>query len=315
MSHLTLTFLGQFQLTLQDQPAIRFETDKVRALLAYLVVEGNQAHSRSTLAALLWPGYNEENARTNLRHALHQLRQTIGDATATPPWLLITRQTLQFNPAAPHTLDVQEFSTLLNRVAAHAHPRLDQCASCLQALRQAADLYRGDFLAGFAVNDSAPFEEWRRIKQEQLHLRAVELFQQLARYSETVGDNQLTRQYAARQLELEPWREEAHRQIMRTLARSGQRNAALAQYQLCCRILAAELILGPRTPLRRSMSRSAPVSFLAKKPRSRKIGRRLPGKRLNRQNSSRQFLANPPATRCAMIGVTCPRSTSAKDAR
>jgi len=245
VSHLTLTFLGQFQLTLQDQPAIRFETDKVRALLAYLVVEGNQAHSRSTLAALLWPGYNEENARTNLRHALHQLRQTIGDATATPPWLLITRQTLQFNPAAPHTLDVQEFSTLLNRVAAHAHPRLDQCASCLQALRQAADLYRGDFLAGFAVNDSAPFEEWRRIKQEQLHLRAVELFQQLARYSETVGDNQLTRQYAARQLELEPWREEAHRQIMRTLARSGQRNAALAQYQLCCRILAAELDTEP----------------------------------------------------------------------
>ncbi len=230
---------------LQDQPAIRFETDKVRALLAYLIVEGNQAHSRSTLAALLWPDYNEENARTNLRHALHQLRQAIGDAKATPSWLLITRQTLQFNPDAPYTLDVQAFSTLLDRVTNHAHAHLAQCQSCLQTLHQAAAIYKGDFLAGFAVNDSAPFEEWRRIKQEQLHLRAVELFHQLARHSEAIGNDPLARQYATRQLELEPWREEAHRQIMRVLARSGQRSAALAQYQLCCRILTAELDAQP----------------------------------------------------------------------
>ena len=44
---------------------------------------------------------------------------------------------------------------------------------------------------------------------------------------------------------LEPWREEAHQQMMRLLARSGQRSAALAQYEICCRILAHELGVEP----------------------------------------------------------------------
>jgi predicted ATPase len=53
------------------------------------------------------------------------------------------------------------------------------------------------------------------------------------------------RQYATRQLELDPWREEAHRQLMRALALSGQRSAALAQYEACRRVLAKELGVEP----------------------------------------------------------------------
>ncbi|GEM_PF-4922558 len=48
-----------------------------------------------------------------------------------------------------------------------------------------------------------------------------------------------------RQIEIEPYREEAHQQLMRILARSGQRSAALAQYEKCRRILAQELGLEP----------------------------------------------------------------------
>jgi len=48
-----------------------------------------------------------------------------------------------------------------------------------------------------------------------------------------------------RQLELDPWREEAHRQLMRALALSGQRSAALAQYGTCRRVLAHELDAAP----------------------------------------------------------------------
>jgi DNA-binding SARP family transcriptional activator len=37
---------------------------------------------------------------------------------------------------------------------------------------------------------------------------------------------------AGQSLAIDPWREEAHRQLMLALARSGQRSAALAQYIL-----------------------------------------------------------------------------------
>lgn len=245
MPHLMLTFLGQFHSTLDGRPLTAFESNKVRALLAYLAVEAHQPHSRSALANLLWPGYSDESARTTLRRALYQVRQLLGDANATLPWLLVSRQTIQFNPVVPYTLDVNQFVTLLVQCASHSHHQIEHCDPCLERLRQAVELYQGDFLAGFAVNDSDHFEEWRRIKQEELHLQALIALQQLTTAFEARGDDEQTHAYALRLLALEPWHEEAHRQIMRSLARSGQRNAALAQYNACRKVLLAEFGIEP----------------------------------------------------------------------
>jgi len=46
MAHLSLSFLGPFQATLDGQPLNGFDSDKVRALLAYLAVESDRAHRR-----------------------------------------------------------------------------------------------------------------------------------------------------------------------------------------------------------------------------------------------------------------------------
>jgi hypothetical protein len=53
------------------------------------------------------------------------------------------------------------------------------------------------------------------------------------------------RVYAERQLALDPWREEAHRQLMQALYLCGQRSAALAQYERCHATLARELDVEP----------------------------------------------------------------------
>ena len=106
MARLHVALLGPLRVTLDGQPVDSFGYDKVRALLAYLVVEVHRAHDRSALAALLWPGEIEVVARKNLRTALATLRQAIGDTTATPPFLLITRDSIQFNPASDYELDI-----------------------------------------------------------------------------------------------------------------------------------------------------------------------------------------------------------------
>ena len=51
--------------------------------------------------------------------------------------------------------------------------------------------------------------------------------------------------YLQQVLDLEPWREEAHRQAMLLLARTGQFSAALLQYERCHQILATELAVEP----------------------------------------------------------------------
>lgn len=250
MPHLTLGVLGPLQIALANAPIAKLESDKARALLIHLAVEAAHAHRREALIGLVWPDYPEETARHNLRQALFNLRRAIGDDTATPPFLFITRDEIQFNPASDYSLDLAEFDAHLAACASHPHQQLETCALCASRMQHAVDLYRGKFLQQFFLEDSAEFEEWALARREATHQRALDALTHLANYYEQHGDLAATRRCALRQLELDPWREQAHRQMMRVLAMEGQRNAALAQYEMCRRMLAKELGVEPSVETR-----------------------------------------------------------------
>jgi DNA-binding SARP family transcriptional activator len=234
MAHLSLSLLGPFQATLDGEPVNAFESDKVRALLAYLAVEADRPHSRDKLAGLLWPERPDRDARNNLRYALSNLRKAIGDQQAIPSFLHISHQTIQFNSESESWVDVTAFSNLLKSPA-----------QTVRDLEEAVDLYRGEFLEGFSVGDSVPFEEWVLFKREQICRQELSALHRLAATYERRGEYGHALPYAWRQVELEPWQEKAHRQLMRLLALNGQRGAALAQYEACRRALVEELHVEP----------------------------------------------------------------------
>ena len=240
MAHLSVALLGPFQATLGGAPISDFESDKVRALLAYLAVEADRPHRRDALAGLLWPDYSNRAARTNLRNTLANLRQAIGDRAPSgdralsPLHLLITREMIQFNPASDYWLDVAAF-----RARAQVDPPV------AHQLEKAVALYRGAFLEGFFLKDSPAFEDWSLLTRERLHRQMLAALRLLARHYGQRGDYDRARDYAWREVELEPWREEAHQRLMRLLALSGQRGAALAQYETCRRLLHEELDIEP----------------------------------------------------------------------
>lgn len=249
MTHLALRFLGNCQTTLDDQPLLGIESDKVRALLIYLVIESAEPHSREELIGLLWPDRPEVAARANLRQAIANLRQVLGDREVNPPFLIISGDTLQFNRASDYWLDVTAFHELLQASTEHSHRQPHTCRGCAVRQQAAIELYRGDFLTQFRHN-SAAFEEWALLKREQLHHVALDVLYGLAEYHARRGEYERVRHYSLRQIELDPWREEAHRQLMVALALSGQRSTALAQYEKCRRILASELDVEPATATR-----------------------------------------------------------------
>jgi DNA-binding SARP family transcriptional activator len=113
MAHLSLALLGPLQVQLDGAPITAFESDKVRALLAYLALEADRPHRRAALAGLLWPERPERAAHLSLNQALANLRQAIGDRSALAPVLHITPETIQWNTASDHDLDVAAFSDLL----------------------------------------------------------------------------------------------------------------------------------------------------------------------------------------------------------
>jgi len=230
---------------LDDQPITDFATDKVRALLAYLAVESSQAHRRDALAGLLWPDQPQDKARHSLRQALSHLREVLQDRDDEAGFLLVTRDMAQFGPQANMLLDLAQFTALSELCKRHPHRRLGACHSCIQRLETMIALYRGEFLSQFFLSDSDTFEEWALLRREWFHLQVVEALTILGRYAERRGDLAQALAYIRRQVTLEPWREEAHRQLMRLLARDGQRSAALVQYEKCRKALSTELGVEP----------------------------------------------------------------------
>ena len=113
MARLCLRLFGPFDATLDGELITAFKSDKARALLAYLVVEAERPHRREKLAGLLWPEWPERDARGRLRRVLSNLRLAIGDREATPPFLHVPRQTIQFNTASDGWVDVGAFTERL----------------------------------------------------------------------------------------------------------------------------------------------------------------------------------------------------------
>jgi len=245
MARLSLCLLGTFRVDLAGEPVTAFGYDKVRALLAYLAVEADRPHRREALAGLLWPEQPERNARQNLSQALFKLRGAIGDHEAKPPFLIITPQTLQFNPSSAYELDVGTFTALLDACQAHEHELLELCNVCRDQLGEAVALYRGEFMAGFSLGDSSAFEEWSLLYRERLGRLNLEALHHLAGCYEAQGEYEQALEYAWRRVELDAWQEEAHQAVMRLLALNGQRESALAQYQTCRRVLAEDLGVEP----------------------------------------------------------------------
>lgn len=244
MARLSLSFLGGYQVRLDGENLDIFESDKVRGLLAFLAVESNQFHRREHLVGLLWPEHSERHARRNLNQALYNLREVLHDREKDQPILISTHQTIGFNQNVDYLLDVASFNALLNEFHNHNHQDLVACDGCVERLVEVVDLYHGSFLEGFSLRSLA-YEEWLVIWREKLHRQACQAFYHLINILEKRGEVGRALELAWRQVEIDPLRERAYRQLMRLLDLSGQHSQALAQYESLRHNLDRELGVEP----------------------------------------------------------------------
>ncbi len=244
MTLLRVRFSGQYEILLNNQ-MVNLGYNKVRALFAYLLVENEQPHSREELAGLLWPDTTEISGRKNLRQALMTMRLALHDNDASHPFFGVNRETIQFNLRADIFSDILAISTLMIQSAEHSHNSIETCQPCYERLHQAADLYKGDFLSGFSIPNSLPFEEWLMFTRERFRLQAIDILGILVSASEFKRDHENAIQFSRRRLILDPWNEDAYRALMRSLSRMGQRTAAMVEYERCKRILWDDLAISP----------------------------------------------------------------------
>ena len=206
---------------------IRLYSAKVFALVAYLALQPDKAHSREQLAGLLWGERSDQRAYASLRQALYSVRQVLGDEA--DRLLQIERESVGLRLLDTLQVDAWDLSAAWKR----------------GDFARVVDLYSGPLLDGLKLSDCPDYETWLFLQRESFEQKTIAALQQHVAHLLSSGayDNALP--HATRLMELDFLNEEGHRLLMKIHASRGDQSAARRQYQLCVELLARELGVEP----------------------------------------------------------------------
>ena len=262
---LHLRLLGGFALRV-DGKAASFKTRKDRALLCYLALNSDRRHSRERLATLLW-GDVEGDARHCLRQSLSAIARALGRGGV----LLVSRDDVGFDGAQAQVDALQARALIQGDAPAR--------------LERALQLYGGALLDGLQ-RISPTFDDWLTVERERLAAGVIAATRRLLDHYAAIGTPERAIAAASRLVEMEPFREEARRELMLLYAECGQMRAAIAQYDAYAALLRTELGAEPgettRETYRLLVSEEGP-----KRPRTRVA---MPARRRRVAGGGEEFL-------------------------
>ncbi len=226
---LSIRLLGTPQILLDDQP-LTLPRKKSRALLYYLAAH-DKSLTREQILAVFWPDSERSSAQQVLRTTLHGLRQALGAA------LIVEESTLALSLDVD--IDVRTFESNLQ------HP-----VSNFPILTSTLELYRGDFLASFALSDSAEFDDWLAEQQEHYRRLAIRGFIALASLHEQEQNYQEALAALDRALAFDPLQEDVQRSALRLHYLAGDRAGAIRRYDALRKLLDREMGVPPMAETR-----------------------------------------------------------------
>jgi DNA-binding SARP family transcriptional activator len=227
MGELRVQLLGGLSLLFNGAPLTTFNTPRLQALLAFLILNPDKPQFRYQIAYTFWPESSEAQARTNLRKLIHLLRQALPESDQ---FIAIETQTLQWRENASYTLDVHEFERLLAPAAKTLPSR--------ESLDLAVRLYEGDLLPSC-------YDDWITTERERLRRAYLAALESLAEIAESSRDYKAALEFTRRLLESEPLHTRGNQQLIRLYSLENNRPAALEAYQSYARLLKRELDIRP----------------------------------------------------------------------
>lgn len=239
MATLRIFLFGKFEMWSGDQAVGGFEARKAQELLCFLLLHRDHTHARESLANMLWEDRPSAHARKYLRQTLWQLQSVLETGTqpgANGRVLSVEDDWVSLNAGAQLWLDVQCFEQAYRLCQDTAGKELG--APQTAALCGAVELYRGDLLEGC-------YRDWCLFERERLQNMYLEMLDKLVGFCIAHQNYADGLRYGGQILRCDRARERTHRRLMLLHYLSGDRTAALRQYERCVAALAEELDVRP----------------------------------------------------------------------
>jgi DNA-binding SARP family transcriptional activator len=238
MTILHVTLFGRLAVRCGEQLITDLGPRKVQELFCYLLLYRDRPHHREILADLLCGDNPTSQSRKCLRQALWRLQAVLRTQAGLPSekLLLVEADWVQINPEADVWLDVAEFEKAFALV--HGVPGHELDAQRVQTLEEAVDLYQGDLLEGW-------YQDWCVYERERFQQMYLAMLDKLMDQCQAHQEYETGLVYGTRILRYDQARERTHRRLMRLHHLSGDRTAALRQYERCIASLEQELDVRP----------------------------------------------------------------------
>jgi DNA-binding SARP family transcriptional activator len=234
---LAVQCLGAFCVLHGDHRLEPWPNRRAKAVFKYLVVHRTRPILKETLMDAFWPDAGVDAARNNLNVAVHALRRFLRDAHADVSHVIFQDGSYAIDPSLPLWVDGEEFERLA--AAGEEHERRGRLPDAVRDLHAAEVLYQGGLF------DDDPYDEWMLERRRELQDCYVGVLERLCGLYRTVDDDRACVDVARKMLAVEPFREAAHRELMRCYARQGQQHLALRQYLDCSTALEEALATAP----------------------------------------------------------------------
>lgn len=232
--------LGRFEILKHGTPIPLRPGGKVEQLVGILAMHRRGGIRREALIDVVWPDIDSDLAGSSLNSLAHGLKQQLCDALGGGSPVRNRGGRYSLALSGDLSLDIVEFEQLveLGRRCTSA----GDFNAAVRAYDEALEIYAGDLTSG---SDILFLLERERLRGHYLSIMAS-----LAEHSYELRDYQLSLRHALALLYADPCREDAHRLVMRSYLRNGQRAQALRHFDLCRNILRREFDAVPELATR-----------------------------------------------------------------
>jgi ATP/maltotriose-dependent transcriptional regulator MalT/DNA-binding SARP family transcriptional activator len=237
---LTINMLGPVEIVrdvARPFAADAWTTRRARDILCFIASRSHHRTPKDTIVDTFWRDTDLKSVEKNFHPTMSHIRKALNSNQPLKQNFLAYRDgDYQLNPEFSYRIDTEEFDRLIaDGETARRERDFDQCIACYE---RAVALYRGEFMQG-------SYEDWVDEQRSYYREQYLRMLESLAAVAEKKADWLSSMDLAQKILHEDPFREDIHCMVMRSLASLGNRVAVKEQYETLRGLLQKELGVEP----------------------------------------------------------------------